>query len=315
MNSTVDEHLFAGGSIVCIGSLGIFLESCWTKVHQAQGDMRLPMMAQIAGAAVNIILDPILIFGWGYVPEMGAAGAAYATVTGQIAAAVITGIGGRRRPPALNKLLRCAKKIYYYSYSSILMQGLYTIYIVALNIILAGFSDAAVTVLGLYYKLQTFFFIPLFALQTCIVPLLSFNYTRRAYERCRSTINFTVIASSVCMCLAAASFICLPQQLISFFSDDAQILAIGLIAFPIIGTSFVPTVFSLTAPVFFQAIGRGSTSAFLSLLRQVVCLIPIFWLLSLIGLDYTWLAFPISEIISGGVGIVLYLRTVNSRKI
>ena len=171
------------GNIVCIGSLGAFLEGNWTKVHQSRGNMMLPMFAQTIGALINIALDPILIFGKGPIPEMGVAGAAYATVCGQTVAAVITGIKGFKKPPKPAEMLHYVNRIYFYGYSSIFMQAFYTVYIVALNVILAGFSDAAVTVLGLYYKLQTFFFIPLCGLETCIVPLISFNYARASYER------------------------------------------------------------------------------------------------------------------------------------
>ena len=297
------------GRIVCTGSLGIFLESCWTKVHQAQGNMRLPMLAQIAGALINIVLDPLLIFGLGPVPAMGVAGAAWATVAGQVAAAVITGWRGFRRPPR-RRMAHYVRRIYKLGYPSILMQALYTVYIVGLNVILAGFSDAAVTVLGLYYKLQTFFFIPLLGLQTCIVPVISYNYARAAYRRCRDTLKCSVVFSLLVMLVGAAAFILVPDVLIRIFSNDAGVLAIGRHAFPIIGCSFLPAVVSLMMPVFFQAIGYGRTSLALSLLRQIVCLLPLFWLLAQLGLDFTWFAFPISEVISGGVGLLLYRRVV-----
>ena len=130
------EYGVTYGTIVCVGSIGVFLESCWSKVHQAGGNMRLPMLAQIAGALTNIVLDPILIFGWSFIPAMGVAGAAYATVAGQIVATVITS-SGYRKPPKLRELGHYAKKIYGLGYPSIFMQGMYTVYIMALNIILA----------------------------------------------------------------------------------------------------------------------------------------------------------------------------------
>lgn len=296
------------GNIVCAGSLGVFLEGTWTKVHQSRGNMRLPMIAQVVGALTNIALDPILIFGLGPFPEMGVAGAAWATVLGQVTAAAITGIKGFHKPPKGADLLHCIKRIYFYGYSSILMQALYTVYIVALNIILAEFSDAAVTVLGLYYKVQSFFFIPLMGLQTCIVPVISFNFTRASYDRCKDTMRISILISMAFMVVGTACFAFFPRQLMGIFSDSQEVISIGATAFPIIGSSFIFAVLSLMTPVFFQAIGDGKTSLLLSLARQIFCLIPIFWLFSLIGLNYAWIAFPASEIIVGGIGLLLYLR-------
>ena len=298
------------GRIVCVGSIGAFLEGNWTKVHQSRGNMRRPMIAQTVGALTNIVLDPILIFGLGPVPATGVTGAAYATVCGQMAAATITAFGGISRPPERRQFAKYAKQIYWYGYASILMQALYTVYIVALNAILSGFSDAAVTVLGLYYKLQTFFFIPLIGLETCIVPVLSFNYAARSYDRCRETMKDTFLFSAVFMLVGGVCFGFFPSALLRIFSNSSEVLAIGKQAFPIIGASFVPAVFSLMTPVFFQAIGNGRVSVLLSVLRQIVCLIPIFWVLSRLGLSYTWFAFPISEVLVGCFGMALYRKTV-----
>lgn len=188
---------------------------------------------------------------------------------------------------------KCAKCIYLLGYPSILMQMLYTVYIVALNMILAGFSDAAVTVLGLYYKMQTFFFIPLLGLQTCIVPVLSYNYAAKKYKRCQTILNESVLFSMLFMLIEVICFELLPGTLLGLFSHDPDVFSIGIPAFRIIGLSFLPAVVSL-----------------LSLIRQLGCLIPIFFALSKIGLSYTWIAFPASEIITGVIGVSLYLRQV-----
>lgn len=298
------EDAMSYGFIVCVGSLGIFLESIWSKVHQANGNMKLPMIAQICGALTNIILDPLLIFGLYGCPKLGISGAAYATVAGQVVAALIT-ISGLRKPPVISELGGYAKRIYHLGFPNIFMQLLFTVYIVALNVILGGFSDEAVSVLGLYYKVQSFFFIPLYALHTCIVPLLSYTHALRDYERCKEVLYKEMWLSGGFMLLGVLCFEGIPGALLQIFSNDSKVLSIGIPAFRIIGLSFFPAVVSLSMPVFFQAIGKGKPSMLLSLTRQIFCLIPIFWLLSKISLNATWAAFPISEIITGSVGLVL----------
>ena len=210
------------GQIVCIGSIGAFLEGNWTKVHQSRGNMHRPMVAQTVGALTNIVLDPILIFGLGPVPELGVAGAAYATVCGQVAAAVITSFGGVGRLPERTKMPLYIKQIYWFGYASIIMQALFTVYIVILNAILAGFSDSAVTVLGLYYKMQTFFFIPLMGLQTCIVPVLSFNYATKSYARCREIMRDSYGFSCVFMLVGVICFVFFPVQLLQAFFKEQR---------------------------------------------------------------------------------------------
>lgn len=300
------EYAVTYGNIVTVGSIGLLLEGNWTKVHQARGNMRRPMVAQIAGALTNIVLDPLLIFGVGPFPEMGVAGAALATVIGQCVAAVIVAFGAVYKPPACKKLLHCAGQIYRLGYSSILMQSLFTVYILALNVILAKFSDAAVTVLGLYYKLQSFFFIPLFAMETCIIPILSYNCAARNYDRCKQTVRLALLVSVLFMLLGVVGFVFFPDLLIGLFSSNAQVHEIGKAAFPIIGSSFLPAAAGLMMPHFFQAIGRGITSSFLAVLRQLICLVPLFWAFSFVGLQYTWIAFPLAETVSGSVGYILY---------
>lgn len=308
------DYAFLYGMIVTIGSAGIFLESIFTKIHQAQGNMKLPMIAQIAGAVTNTVLDPILIFGFGIVPKLGIAGAAIATVAGQVVAAVITGATGFRKFPPLKNIKTFLLPIYKFGLPSIFMQFMYVVYIMILNMILAGFSDSAVTVLGLYYKLQTFFFIPLFAFQTCIVPVLSYNYARKSFNRCRKIIFDSILIAFVLMLAGVLCFEFIPGILIRVFSDSAEVLQDGIPAFRIIGASFFPCVFSLMSPVVFQAVGDMKRSLLLSVIRQIFCLIPIFWILSFFGLVYTWIAFPSAEIITGTAGMLMYRNEIKRWK-
>ena len=304
------EYAMTYGKIVCLGSLGIFLESMWSKVHQARGNMKLPMIAQVAGALTNIVLDPILIFGKGPIPALGIAGAAWATVAGQVVAAIITS-SGIRMPPPLRLLPIYASKIYALGFPNIFMQLLFTVYIVALNIILGSFADEAITVLGLYYKVQSFFFIPLYGLQTCIVPFLSYTHAKGDYTRCKAILNKVCLLSAAFMLAGVLCFELIPQPLLSIFSQDPKVYAIGIPAFRIIGISFFPAVYSLTMPVFFQAIGKGRPSILLSLTRQIFCLIPLFWIFSKFSLTAAWAAFPASEIITGSVGLYLMARQMH----
>ena len=297
------------GKIVCYGSLGIFLESNWTKVHQASGNMRTPMIAQITGALVNIVLDPVLIFGLGPVPVLGIRGAAIATVTGQFIAALIVGVKGIHRPPQKRIMGGYIRRIYSLGIPTIFMQSVQTLYIVVLNIILAGFSDEAVTVLGLYFKLQAFFFIPLISLMTAIVPALSYNNAKGIYARNQRIMKDCCLISAAFMFLAMLIFEMFPAGLIEIFSKDAKVIGIGCIAFREIGTSFLPVVFSLIMPVYFQAVGKAKESIFLSLVRQVFCFIPIFWGLSFLGVNYVWWTFLASEVITSIFGISMYVKT------
>ncbi len=293
------------GRITCVFSFGLFLESGWTKVLQARGNMKTPMLAQITGAVVNIILDPLLIFGLLGLPRLGITGAAIATVIGQTAAALIVMRQGFRKSPAIGKYPHYAAKIFRLGLPNILMQSAYTFYIFGLNLILATFSDAAVTVLGLYYKWQSFFFIPLGAMQTCIVPIISYNYAARNADRCKKTLNTSIIFGMVLMFLGTLCFALLPEPMLRFFSSDEEVVRIGITAFRIIGISFIPLVTSLTYPVLFQAVGASFRSSLLTIIRTVVLFVPLAYLFSRWGLDYFWLTFPVTDGITSIVGFLM----------
>ncbi len=294
------------GRIVSVFSIGLFLESIWTKVLQSNGNMRLPMFAQIVGAITNIILDPIFIFGKLGFPELGISGAAFATVIGQIVAALIVMKGGFRKSPAIVKYPSYIKKIFKMGLPNILMQSAYTFYILGLNMILATFSDQAVTALGLYYKWQTFFFIPLGSMQTCIVPVISYNFAAKNLERCKKTLKTSIAFGMALMFVGTLCFVLIPVQMLEVFSKDPQVIEIGRIGFRFIGLSFVPMVTAQIFPVFFQAIGYSLKSSLLTITRTVILFVPLGYLFSRFGLVPFWFTFPITETLTSFVGILFY---------
>lgn len=308
--STESEAVIADvivyGRIVCVCSIGLFLESGWTKVLQAEGNMNRPMAAQILGAVTNIVLDPLLIFGLFGLPALGIAGAAIATVAGQIVAAAIVWRGGYRRSPAQALYPALVRRVYRLGIPNILMQSAYTFYILGLNLILSTFSDQAVTALGLYYKWQTFFFIPLGAMQTCIVPVISYNYAAGSLDRCRKTLRESILAGMALMLIGTLCFELIPGPMLRFFSRDAEVIAIGTYGFRWIGPSFLPMVTSLIFPVFFQAVGSAGKSSLLTILRTVVLFVPLGWLFAHWGLHAFWLTYPVTELITTAVGFLFY---------
>ena len=305
-SETIIQDVITYGRIVCLFSFGLFLESIWTKVLQANGDMKTPMVAQIIGAVTNIILDPLLIFGMFGLPRMGIAGAAVATVAGQIVAALIVMKKGYRPSPAKAVYPRYIARIFHLGMPNILMQSAYTFYILGLNLILAGFSDQAVTALGLYYKWQTFFFIPLNAMQTCIVPIISFNYAARNIDRCKKTLMTAIGFGLVMMTIGTLCFASIPGPMLSVFTSDPLVIEIGCIGFRFVGISFLPMVTSLIFPVFFQAVGYSLKSTALTVIRTVVLFVPLGYVFSRFGLTWFWMTFPVTEIITSIAGIVFY---------
>ncbi len=293
------------GRIVCVFSFGLFLESIWTKVLQSRGNMKTPMIAQILGAVTNIILDPILIFGLFGFPEMGISGAAIATVLGQIVAALVVMKNGFSRSPKLQKYPHYLKRIFRLGVPNILMQSAYTLYIFGLNVILATFSDAAVTVLGLYYKWQTFFFIPIGAMQTCVVPVISYNYAARKIDRCKKALNTALLFGGGLMIIGTLCFEIIPEPLLRFFSSDEEVISVGITAFRIIGLSYVPLAISLTYPVLFQAVGKSLTSSMLTIIRTVFLFVPLAYLFSRFGLNYFWLTYPVTDTTVSLLGFIL----------
>lgn len=238
--------------------------------------------------------------------ELGIAGAAVATVTGQVVAAVVVARKALCPPPALTVFPGHIARIFRLGLPNILMQSAYTVYILGLNLILAGFSDQAVTALGLYYKWQTFFFIPLGAMQTCIVPVISFNYAARKIARCRQTLVTAVGFGLALMAVGAFFFLVFPAPMLRVFTADERVVDIGRVGFRFIGVSFFPLVTSLIFPVFFQAVGYSLKSSLLTVIRTVVLFVPLGYLFSRWGLPWFWLTFPVTETVTSLVGFWFY---------
>ena len=285
--------------IIFMGSFGLFMESNCTKLLQAKGNMVTPMLAQVTGAVINIVFDPILIFGLFGAPELGVAGAAIATIMGQWAAMLITFKAVIKTYDVRGKFrFRDCFQIYQSGFPSIMMQSLYTLYIVGLNLILKQFTEDAVTVLGIYYKLQTFFFIPLMGLQQVIVPVISFNYGAKNTKRVKDTLRYSIMISGSVMVLGTLIFMIFPKELISIFATSTSILSIGTLALRIISVSFIPASFAMMFTVYFQGINKGKSSVFITVLRQIILLVPLAWLFHFAGLNYVWLTFPVTEVIA-----------------
>lgn len=310
VSAAVIKDVVTYGRIVCVFSLGLFAESVWSKILQAKGDMKTPMLAQIIGAVVNIILDPVLIFGMFGIKSMGIAGAAIATVAGQFVVAAVVAKKACIKSPAIRKYPLILRKIYTLGTPNILMQSAYTFYILGLNLILSGFSDQAVTALGLYYKWQTFFFIPLGALQTCIVPVISYNYAGQRIDRCCNTLKTSLLWGIALMFIGTLCFELIPSQMLSVFTNDQLVIDIGTFGFRFIGISFIPMTTSLIFPVFFQALGQALKSSLLTVLRTVVLFVPLGFVFSRFGLNWFWLTFPVTELLTSAVGFVFYRQFI-----
>lgn len=309
-DSTIIDYSIIYGRIVCVLSIGLFLESMWAKVLQARGKMKLPMIDQIIGAIVNIILDPILIFQC----NLGIMGAAIATVIAQAISALVLIKVGLKKSPNIEIYKTYLPRVYKLGLPNILMQSAYTFYIFGLNIILSGFSDAAVTTLGLYYKWQTFFFIPLGSLQTCIVPIISYNYADKAIDRCKKTLNLALLIGVVLMFIGTLCFELIPKQMVMVFTKESEVIDISNYAFRFIGISFIPMVTSLIYPVFFESIGYVVRSSILTIVRTVICFVPLGYLFSRINLFWFWLVYPTTEIITSIIGFIFYIQFMKKEK-
>ena len=319
--STKDETLRALGEtytgIVTIFSFGLFFSIGFERLVQATGNTMLSMIMQLVGAITNIILDPIMIFGYCGCPEMGIAGAAIATVIGQMFSMVLGFILNQTKNPELRLSFRrfrpkgeTMKNILTVGFPSIIVQSISSVMSMLFNLILMPFGNAAVSVLGVYFKLQSFVFMPVFGLSNGLVAIVGYNYGARLKKRVYESVKVALVYAIVIMAAGMALFMAIPNVLMGLFDKtaDGSVCAIGAPALRIISTHFILAAIGITLSTVFQAIGKGFYSLIMSLCRQLIVLIPVAWLLSRAGLETTWWAFPIAEVVSLTICLLLYRK-------
>ena len=301
-------------SVCCIFSLGLFTQTMGEKLLAATGRTQLSMISQLVGAVVNIILDPIFIFGYCGEALSGTTGAAVATVIGQFCGAGMTLYFNTRKNPDIRldfKGFRPSAKaigrIYTVGLPSIAMQCVGSLMTFGMNLILMAFSSTAVAVFGVYFKLQSFVFMPIFGLNNGMVPIISYNYGARRPERVRKTIRLAVCYAEGIMVLGFCIFEFFPGQVLGLFSASQAMLTIGIPAMRIICLHFLLAGTSIVLSSVFQALGNGLFSLIVSVCRQLFVLLPAAWLLARTGsVNNVWWAFLIAEIVSVLMSLAFY---------
>ena len=319
MQSDVVETVEGGiayTQICCLVCLGSFLQILSERLLQSTGRTVYTMITQAVGAIINIVLDPVFIFGWFGVPAMGVAGAAVATVIGQCLAALLGLYFNEKHNPEVQFGWRYAKldgwtvkTILTVGIPSIVMNGIGSIMNFGMNQILQGFTETATSVFGIYFKLQSFFFMPLFGLNNATISIIAFNYGARKPERMMKTLK---LACTVALCLMTCGFLAfqfVPDLLLGLFNPSDTFLEIGRAALRTISWSFPVAAVCISLGASFQALGNGIYSTITSLCRQMFVLLPAAYLLSLSGnVNMVWLAYPIAEVVSGAATAFFFAR-------
>ena len=306
---------------ICLGlSVGLFCQFCFERLLQSTGRTVLAMTTQLIGAVINIVLDPIFIFGLCGMPRLGVTGAAVATVAGQITAAIIAIFLNLKRNPEIHirPRLICwdkmvARDIYRVGVPSIVMQSIGSVMTFGMNKILFVFTPTATAVFGAYFKIQSFIFMPVFGLNNGMVPIISYNYGAAKPERVWKTVRLTIFTAVSIMFLGFLAFQTFPAMLLALFDASAEMTAIGVPALRTISISFLLAGFCIISGSVCQAVGNPMYSMVVSVCRQLVVLLPVAWLLAQTGrLELVWWSFPIAEIASVTLSAIFLRRTVRS---
>lgn len=305
--------------IICIGSAFVNVQIVIEKILQATGNMLAPMACSITGAIVNIILDPILIYGLLGAPEMGVAGAAIATVIGQVCGFLV-GIYILKRKETLVCIKlsgykvdwRIVADIYRVGLPSIVMQSIGSVMLIFYNKILCNYSQTAIAVLGAYFKIQSFIFMPVFGLNQGAMPVIGYNFGARNKSRVMEAYKVGLVSAIIIMALGTVMFQIIPDKLLGMFNASEEMYRIGIPALRIISICFVPAAFGIMTGTMFQATGHGIYSLVISLVRQLFGILPICYLIiSRWGVTASWASFPLAEILGMIVTTIFFIRLYN----
>lgn len=306
-------------TICCVCSIGVFMQMMFERLLQSTGRTMYSMITQATGAIINIILDPILIFGLFGLPRMEVAGAALATIFGQLVAAAMAVVFNIKKNPEVNISfkgfkpdIRMIGTIYSVGIPSIIMQAIGSVMNYLMNQILLGFSDTAAAVFGAYFKLQSFFFMPVFGLNGGLVPIIAFNFGAGKRSRMIKAVKLGVIYAEIIFIIGVLVFEFLPEPLLLIFKASPEMLAMGTKALRIIAIHFPVAAYCIIVGTLFQALGHGMCSMWVSITRQLLVLIPAAYLLSKLGnVDYVWFAFPIAEVASFIISTIFLIYVYN----
>lgn len=307
--------------IITVVSVGIFMQITFERLMQSTGRTVYNMITQGTGAVINIVLDPILIFGLFGLPRMEVAGAALATVIGQLVAVCMSLYFNCRKNPELNINMKGFRpdriiiaNIYKVGVPSIIMQSIGSVMVFGMNKILLIFSSTATAVFGVYFKLQSFIFMPVFGLNNGMIPIVAYNYGARNKKRIMQTINLSVMIAVGIMIIGLAVFQIFPAQLLKLFDASENMLEIGVPALRIISLSFIFAGYCIIVGSAFQALGNGVYSLIVSVARQLFVILPVAYAFAeLFGLHKVWWAIPIAEIVSVVLSSLLFKRIIRQK--
>ncbi len=319
MQTDIDQIVDYGTQylrLVSVLSFGLFGQIAFERLLQSTGRTMLSMLTQGLGAVINIVLDPIFIFGWLGMPRMGVTGAALATVVGQIVGFALGIWLNHAKNHEIKLNLRAFKpdgriigRIYSVGLPSIIMASISSVMTFGMNKILIAFSSTATAVFGVYFKLQSFIFMPVFGLNNGMVPIVSYNLGARKKERMVKTIQLAVLYAVGIMALGVLLFQLLPRQLMLLFNASETMMNLAVPALRIISVHFLLAGYSIVISSVFQALGDGVPSLIISVARQLLVLLPAAWLLSLTGqVNNVWWAFPIAELVSAALCTLFFAR-------